>query len=193
MVKKNTPDMLQEAGQEVESQQPEKRFNMDRAIEDLVGAICDPIICYPRPWMDTLPEWLKDRIKLDRLLEQMKATRGEEPTGTDSEALAYIYPASLEQPMGHDWSQIYLYLATKVCSSEGKTIPDDIRVETLDRQQDSDLRRLKGWIYDRRRKHRVEKAKDIRKERLAEEKQEEPDTLQQTFDLGLDDPEPESE
>jgi len=35
--------------------------------------------------------------------------KGEKPRGTDPEACAYLYSASLESPMGHDWTQIYLY------------------------------------------------------------------------------------
>ena len=190
--KQSTPDIFQSSGQEIEKQQPEKRFDLDRAIEDLVGALCDPIIVYPGGgWEETLPEWLKEQITLDRLVEQMKAAKGQEPTGTDSEALAYLYPACLSFPLGHDWTQIYLYLGAKVCSAHGMTVPDDINVQTLDQQQDMDLRRLKGWIYQKRRQHRVEKAKDIRKERLAKEKEEEQEkaaeVVQHTFDLGLGD------
>ncbi|GAJ11257.1 unnamed protein product, partial [marine sediment metagenome] len=113
-----------------------------------------------------------------------------EPTGTDSEALAYLFPASLSFPLSRDWTQIYLYLGAKVCGANGKTIPDDINVKTLDKEQDMDLRRLKVWIYEKRRQHRGQKAKDIRKERLAEEKEKElekaSEVVQHTFDLGLD-------
>ena len=179
--------MLQAAGQEVEIKPPEKRFNLDRAIEDLAGVFTDPIIAYPSPWMDTIPQWLKEQITLDRLIEQMKAARGQEPTGTDSEALAYLYPASLEAPLDHDWTEIYLYLGARVCGAHGKTVPDDINVRTLNRQQDEDLRRLKAWIYEKRRQHRKMKASDIRKERLANEREEKqaksPDGLQTGFDL----------
>jgi len=35
-------------------------------------------------------------------------------TGTDAEAYAYLNTVSLTQPMDHDWTQIYLYIATKV-------------------------------------------------------------------------------
>ncbi|MBA7525198.1 hypothetical protein ES705_17347 [subsurface metagenome] len=182
------PDIFEAAGQEVEKRPPEKRFNLDRSIEDLVGSICDPIIAYPSPWMDTIPQSLKDQITMDRLIEQMVAHReNREPTGTDSEALAYLYPASLEAPIDHDWTEIYLYLGARVVKSQGGEVPDDINVRTLNRQQDEDLRRLKAWIYDRRRKHRTEKAKDIRKERLANEREEKqaksPENLQSVFDL----------
>ena len=40
----------------------------DKWIDDLVGAIADPIIVFPGGWMDTLPDWIKPQITLERLL-----------------------------------------------------------------------------------------------------------------------------
>lgn len=188
----DNPDMLQAAGQEVEKRPPEKRFNVDRAIEDLVGTFCDPIIVMPGGWGETLPEWIKGAITLERLIENIEGHKRGAMTATDAEACAYLYTASLEAPMSHDWSQIYLYVAGKVyerhrTKDSGVTMPEDIRVTELSRNQLDDLAHLKGWIYDRRRKHRTEKTKDIRKERLANEKQEKqdesPEDLQSVFDL----------
>ena len=76
----------------------------------------------------------------------MKVLKVEEPTGTDAEALAYLMPASLEAPMGRDWTQIYLYVSTKVCLSAGKEVPEDIRVEELSDYLMHELDRLKAWI-----------------------------------------------
>ena len=155
-----------------------KHFSMDKAIDNLVGTFCDPIIVYPGGWAtsDFIPKWLKERITMDRLIEQMVANKeGREPMGTDSEALAYMMPASMEMPMDHDWSQIYLYLGTKVIDTEiskANKMPDDVRVDQLDRGQEDDLRRLKVWLYHAKEKHRTEKARDIRK---AEEKERQED------------------
>ena len=41
-------------------------------IDDLVGALCDPIIVYPSPWKDDLPDWIKPQITLERLIMNMK-------------------------------------------------------------------------------------------------------------------------
>jgi len=149
-----------------------KHLSLDKGMEELVGAICDPIIVFPGGWAtrDFIPEWLTGRIKMDRLIELMVANKeGREPIGTDSEALAYMMPRTMEAPMGHDWTEIYLYLATKVCGAEGKIIPDDIRRDILTDDQKRDLSHLKYWLYGTKRKHRTEKAKDIRKERKEEE------------------------
>jgi len=54
---------------------------------------------------NTLPEWLKNAITLERLEMNMRTLKGEEMSGTD---------AALTQPMDRDWTQIYLYTAGKV-------------------------------------------------------------------------------
>lgn len=125
--------------------------NVDSMIDDIVGTLTDPIIVYPGGWGDSLPEWLKNAITLERLTENMKATNGEQPTGTDAEACAYLNTASLTAPMDNDWSQIYLYVAGKTYSRWRKgEMPDDIRVESLTNQQMADLKRLRDWLYRRR-------------------------------------------
>ena len=54
---------------------------------DLVGALTDPIIVFPGGWGDTLPEWLKNAITLERLAMNMKTLKGEEVTGIEIEQL----------------------------------------------------------------------------------------------------------
>ncbi len=137
--------------------------NADSMIDDLVGTLTDPIIVYPGGWGDTLPEWLKNAIVLERLTENMKETKGEQPTGTDAEACAYLNTASLTVPMDNDWSQIYLYVASKTYSRWSKNkMPDDIRVDSLDNQQKDDLGRLKDWLYRRRTTARQETERNER-------------------------------
>ena len=125
--------------------------NMNSMVDDLVGTLTDPIIVYPGGWGDSLPEWLKNAITLDRLTENMKSTKGEQPTGTDAEACAYLNTASLTMPMDGDWSQIYLYVASKTYNRWRKDeMPKDISVDSLTDQQMADLNRLKQWLYCRR-------------------------------------------
>ena len=142
---------------------------LEKGISDIVGVFTDPIIVYPSGWEDTMPEWIKTRIILDRLIMNIKALKGEEMTGTDSEALAYMYPASLAFPLGHDWTQIYLYLASKVCPLEGKEVPEDIKVDKLDRNQMDDLNRLKAWIYKKRIDARLDRDRTARRQKKEEE------------------------
>jgi hypothetical protein len=68
-------------------------------IDDLVGALCDPIIVYPSPRKDDLPDWVKPQITLERLVMNMKVVHeGGVPVG-DTEALAYIFPRTMEEPL----------------------------------------------------------------------------------------------
>ena len=126
---------------------------VDKGISDIVGVFSDPIIVFPGGWGDTLPEWLKNAITLERLVMNMRVLKGELPTGTDAEACAYLYTATLTQPPDHDWTQIYLYIAGKVyekwrTKESGVIMPDDIRVESLRDDQMRDLNRLKAWLYN---------------------------------------------
>ena len=53
----------------------------EQGISDIVGCLTDPIIVFPGGWGDTLPDWLKTAITLERMMGDMKALKGEEPTG----------------------------------------------------------------------------------------------------------------
>ena len=169
---------------------PKKQFNLDRAIENLAGSLCDPIIVHQGAWAtrDMIPEWLRNQITLDRMIELMVANKeGRDPIGTDSEALAYLIPASMEAPMGHDWTQIYLHLATVVIDRQkDKVVPDDIRVDKLDKMQQQDLLRLKRWLYGTKLKHRTDRRKEIKREIKAEKEGKEkaaPEVTQHAFKL----------
>ena len=138
---------------------------LEKGISDIVGVFMDPILVFPGGWGDTLPEWLKETITLERLVMNMKALKGEAMTGTDAEACAYLMTVSLIQPMDSDWTQIYLYISTKVCSRWKKVeVPEDIRVESLRDDQLRDLNRLKEWIYQQRTKIRLEKDRAERRQ-----------------------------
>jgi hypothetical protein len=130
----------------------------DSMVSDIVGIFTDPILVFPGGWGETLPDWIKGAIMIDRLEMSVKASRGEEEAGTDAEACAYLYTAGLTAPMNHDWSKIYLYVATKTYARhKGGEVPEDIRVESLDDYQMGELRRLKDWLYHQRVKVRQER------------------------------------
>ena len=142
----------------------------ERGISDIVGVFTDPIVVFPGGWGDTLPDWLKNAVTLERLEMNMKALKGEEMMGTDAEACAYLYTASLTQPMGHDWTQIYLYVAGKVHGRWNKAdMPEDIRVESLTTDQTGELNRLKEWLYRKRALARQDGDQTERRERKKEE------------------------
>jgi hypothetical protein len=146
---------------------------VDSMVSDLVGTFTDPIIVFPGGWGDTLPDWIKNAITMDRMEANIRASRGEELTGTDAEACAYLYTAGLTAPMDHDWSQIYLYVATKTYARhKGGQVPEDIRVDSLNDYQMIELKRLKDWLYRQRVKVRQERERgDRRLERVEAEAQ----------------------
>jgi len=100
----------------------------------------------------------------------MRALKGEEMTGTDAEACAYLMTAALTQPMDHDWGQIYLYVATQTYHRWGKgQMPGDIAVNSLRDDQMRDLNRLKEWLYRKRTDIRLERDRAERRQRKEEE------------------------
>jgi hypothetical protein len=142
----------------------------EKGISAIVGALSDPIIVFPGGWGDTLPEWLKNAITLERLVMNMKALKGEEMTGTDAEACAYLYTAALAQPMDHDWGEIYLYIATQTYRRWGKNeMPVDIAVDSLNDEQMRELARLKEWLYRKRTQARLERERAERRQKKEEE------------------------
>jgi len=143
---------------------------VEKGISDIVGALSDPIIVFPGGWGEDLPEWLKTAIPLERLAMNMRALKGELPTGTDAEACAYLYTAALTQPMDHDWTQIYLYIVSKTYTRWKKNeMPEDIRVESLRDDQVADLNRLKEWLYRKHTQIRLERDRAERRQKKEEE------------------------
>ena len=161
----------------------EKR--VDGWIDEIVGALCDPIIVMPGGWGDDLPDWLRQKVAIERLGENMLALKeGREPTATNAEAACYLFTASLSTPIGSDWTQIYLFVAGGEMTSESKTeMPSDIKVEVLTEYQQRELRQLKNWIYEQRVKLRKDKKKGLRQgEHLVENAEElETQAVQQSF------------
>jgi len=146
------------------------KTQLEKGISDIVGVFTDPIIVFPGGWGDTLPEWLKNAITLERLEMNVRTLKGEEMTGSDTEACAYLYTAALTQPMDHDWGQIYLYVATKTYRRWGKSeMPGDITVDSISEYQMGELNRLKEWLYRKRTQVRTERSRAERRQRREEE------------------------
>lgn len=147
--------------------------SIDKGISEIVGVFTDPILVFPGGWGDTLPDWLKGAITMERFEMNMKSLKGEEMTGTDAEACAYLMTASLTQPMDSDWTQIYLYIAGKTYKRWGKSeIPADIAVDSINDNQLSKLNHLKAWLYRQRTKIRLERERAERRDKKAQEEAE---------------------
>jgi len=138
---------------------------VEKGISDIVGCLIDPIVVFPGGWGDTLPDWLKTAITMERMMGNMKSLKGEEPTGTDAEACAYLMTLSLTQPMDSDWTQIYLYVASQTYKRwEKGEMPADIVAESISDYQAQELNRLKSWLYERRIRARLEKDRAERRQ-----------------------------
>lgn len=154
---------------------------VEKGISDIVGALRDLIIVYPGGWGNDTPEWVKNAITLERLAMNMKALKGEVPTATDAEACAYLMSASLSFPLDHDWTQIYLYVASQTMRRWKKTdVPADIDVKSLNDDQMRALNQLKEWIYRTRTRARQESDRADRRQ-AKEEKKQELQVIQQKF------------
>ena len=143
---------------------------VDGWIDDLVGALCDPIIVYPSGWQDTLPDWVKPQITLERLIMNIKVIKeGGVPVG-DTEALAYIYPRTMEAPMNEQWYRIYMYVFNQAMKFKKTEVPEDLKSEKLSDYDMQELNQLKRWIYERRVEHRKEKQRGERRQAKEEAK-----------------------
>ena len=135
----------------------------DEYIARLLEVFTDPVIVYDESWGDTLPEWIKDRITIERIVRVYK---GEDDYATDAEALAYLYCASLALPMSQEWANIYLYLAGRYMKKRGADAYEWVPKELSDHEQ-SKLRELKHWIRKEQKKVvkvRKRQAKEFKKE-----------------------------
>ena len=145
----------------------------EQAISDIVGALFDPIIVFPGGWGETIPDWMKQNVTFERLLENMKTHIGEKPTGGDLEACMYLYTVSLSRPMGDQWSRIYLYLATQAMRRWQKAeVPANIAVDSISDYDLKALAGLKDFIYRKRLEHRKEKESGERREAREKAKEE---------------------
>ena len=106
----------------------------------------------------------KTQITLERLIMNMKVLKeGGVPVG-DTEAMAYMLPRTMEEPMTEQWFRIYMYVCTQAMKFKKVEVPEDIKSESLSDHDMRELDDLKRWIYSKRVPHRKEKARAERQE-----------------------------
>lgn len=161
----------------------------EKEIEEIIGCLTDPIITWPSPWNKDIPPRVKEQIPIERMLMNMMYLNGQIPerTGTTAEALAYMFPRTMEAPIDRDWVDIYVYLGNQLSKSLGIEFPDDMKMDSLPDHLQKKLDHLKRWIYEKRvaaRKDRNSKARKEEKEKTKEDKEAERQSLQpMMFDL----------
>ena len=123
--------------------------SVEKQIDDMAGALTDPIIVYPSGWEDTLPGSLKQDITIHRLIHMMKP--GEQGMASFPEVCAYMYTVTLAHSVASEWVNIYMYAMTQY---KGDMMPKDIRQDRLSDYEMGLLNDFRRWIYERRLKER---------------------------------------
>jgi len=161
------------------------RKREDGWIDELVGALFDPVIVFPvGGWENDLPDWLFPQIKLERLIMNMKVMKeGGVPVG-DTEVLAYMMPRTLESPLNEQWMRIYFHVFNGAMKFKKVEVPEDLKERPLDDYDMQQLNHLRHWIYEQRLKHRKERARSAKleaKEQATQEKELEIKAAQPSF------------
>lgn len=126
-----------------------KRKQIEPWIFEMMDAICSPVIVFQSSWKESIPESVLADIKVARLLVLMK----QEKTATIPEALAYLYPATMEMPLNSHWANVYLWVCGEYLRQHKKAEkPFDFLPESLDDYEMSLLKQLRNWIYEKRRR-----------------------------------------
>ncbi|MFC1975683.1 hypothetical protein ACFLXQ_04745 [Chloroflexota bacterium] len=151
-------------------------LNMDKDnfSRDHIHYMLGPVVVHPSPWSENLPDWLIKAVYKDRL-EQIFAEAEKGVTGefaTESEVMAFMYAATLDAPMSHDWVQVYLWCGNIALTrhgrfSEGRTfwemigsnpiqLSDYQRIQFLQKLQ-RDIRRIVVKVSARRERVKTRK------------------------------------
>jgi hypothetical protein len=106
--------------------------------QDHLRYMAGPLVVHKSLWSETLPTWVRKAVYKDRL-EQILTETENGVTGdlaTPTEVMAYMYAASLDAPLSHEWTNIYLWCSNYALTkhkrfSEGQTYWDRIGVEPI--------------------------------------------------------------
>ncbi|MBA7647015.1 hypothetical protein ES703_54784 [subsurface metagenome] len=96
-------------------------------------------------WADSITEEMKDRIRIERLIQIKEADGAKITEATDYEACVYLSTLSLEAPLSRTAQRIYFYLFKKVFPDKSDFLPS--YEAKLDIQSRPELKRLKQWLY----------------------------------------------
>lgn len=92
--------------------QNQLRKEFSKSIENFVTTLTRPIIV-DRNWGTTLTKEQKGIIEIERLKQVMINKGAEVKEATDYEAMLFLSQASLNAPLRHQWTKIYMYLFKK--------------------------------------------------------------------------------
>ena len=148
----------------------------EELVNQMMYLLTGPYVGFPG-WEDLLRNH-KDRIIVERMKHHKEIFETQQCS--EFEAMLYLSTASLAQPIGHDWAQIYLYLFNGVMPEVAKdldVLPD--RPELNENQKD-DLLGLRRWIFKQQMAHMRAKGRTARAVGLQESRQG-PELVQLSF------------
>ncbi|WP_143774019.1 hypothetical protein [Niastella vici] len=116
---------------------------------DLLDALQAPVITSNQMWADTIPERLLKNLPIERIIAYKKG----EQMATYLECSIYLYTASFEAPMTHEWADITCHVSCKVLEDLfGEDRWDLVNApKVLDDYRTSKLNELRRQIYTKRR------------------------------------------
>lgn len=140
---------------------------------DFMDCLGSPIIIFPSPWQDAVPELLLKNITLARLMALMQGER----MASLTEVVIYMMPRTYESPLPGEWVNIYTWCSlqyVKTFKQAGQLeAMMEIAPEKLSDYEQNLLKRLRVWIYDKRRKAlklKLKESKPVTKERAEQKK-----------------------
>jgi hypothetical protein len=87
----------------------------DGWISDLVGSLTAPIIVMPGGWGADLPEWIREEITVERIIENMKSAKGEEMMGIKLECCClYLRTKSSVVDIMRQWTGDLVVIGIKI-------------------------------------------------------------------------------
>jgi len=101
-------------------------------------------------WANTIPEWLLEEVKAERLIYGLGSLIGRGPKIGDAEVAVYLMTASCRQPLSSEHVNIYMYLTTRLFKKRDKEVPEDIRKDELTEWEEHELEELRDMIYHSR-------------------------------------------
>lgn len=109
-------------------------------------------------WAETIPQWLKDEIASERMINGMiNIITKEKDSFSDAEMVVYLMTASNRAPLPHNLTEIYLYLTGKLLIKHKgltkETLPDfmmEISKKGLTEDQERELKDLRSQLLNTR-------------------------------------------
>lgn len=107
-----------------------------------------------KEWAKSIPEWLLDEIKEERITNSLISILKPDFCQIGSaEVAAYLMTASFKAPLNYHYSEIFVFLTAQLMKRRGKFLDDIMEKKLKDgltRQEKQELEELRQEIYHAR-------------------------------------------